>query len=302
MATSKKYESYKIHPAADSLPLIEGEDFDLLVADIRDNGLQDPIVVHESLIVDGRNRLRACIASGVKPRFVQLKNVQHFSEAMIAEGHEFEPDPVSYIESTNVHRRHLKAESKAMFFVMSKDIYSKDKAQKRVKEGAKQGGIIGGRGKNSPLTFSQGAINGTSRRETLRKEASVSSAAANNVLKIRDAFEDGLIEKSEIDKAIKGGSKALKELAKEVKEKIKAMTPPKEKPEPPKAAKKKTTMAMVLDELKKMDKADQLFISSWLRVTQQSTPEQIKRYSAITSKVNANNLDGFLKQLKTIIK
>ncbi|MBI3694904.1 MAG: ParB N-terminal domain-containing protein, partial [Acidobacteria bacterium] len=60
----------EVHPIASLFPLIEGPEFDELVEDIRQNGLRTPLLLHaDGRILDGRNRLRACLVAGVEPRF-----------------------------------------------------------------------------------------------------------------------------------------------------------------------------------------------------------------------------------------
>ena len=79
------------HPFADVLPLLEGEAFGSFVADIKANGLLEPITIHEGLILDGRNRWNACKAAGVEPQFLEFDG----------------DDPLAFVLSLNLHRRHL---------------------------------------------------------------------------------------------------------------------------------------------------------------------------------------------------
>jgi ParB-like chromosome segregation protein Spo0J len=90
----------KYHPLADIFPLMEGEEFDQLVADIKANGLHQDILLHEDMILDGRNRYHACLAAGVEPRFVRTSWMDNPAEA------------AAYVISANIHRRHLTAEQK----------------------------------------------------------------------------------------------------------------------------------------------------------------------------------------------
>lgn len=90
--------TYDIHPVAELFPLIEGEAFSALVADIKANGLLEPIEYQGNTIIDGRNRLRACEAAGVVPEYRELpKSV----------------DPVKHILQRNIHRRHLTTAQRA---------------------------------------------------------------------------------------------------------------------------------------------------------------------------------------------
>lgn len=96
----------KFHPHADIFPLMEGAAFDALVADIKANGLQQEIVLHEGMILDGRNRYRACLAAGCEETTI----LGRFHARDLCP--EVDGDPAAYVLSANIHRRHLTAEQK----------------------------------------------------------------------------------------------------------------------------------------------------------------------------------------------
>lgn len=58
-----------LHPACAALPELSPERFAEMVESIREHGQEDPIVVHDGQVLDGRHRLRACAEAGVEPRF-----------------------------------------------------------------------------------------------------------------------------------------------------------------------------------------------------------------------------------------
>src|SRR5678809_1053537 len=72
--TMADFGRFKVHPLAEEFPLLEGEEFNNLVADIARNGLLEPIVLlaDNETLVDGRNRYRAADQARVDPRFTTL--------------------------------------------------------------------------------------------------------------------------------------------------------------------------------------------------------------------------------------
>lgn len=86
------------HPLADLFPLMSGDEFEGLVDDIKANGLRHPIVEMQGAILDGRNRHRACTAAGVALRSEEYTGT----------------DPLAFVLSANLHRRHLNESQRAM--------------------------------------------------------------------------------------------------------------------------------------------------------------------------------------------
>ena len=65
------------HPLANVFPLMEGAEFNDLVADIGANGQREDIVLLDGKVLDGRNRYRACLAAGIAPRAVAFSPDVH---------------------------------------------------------------------------------------------------------------------------------------------------------------------------------------------------------------------------------
>lgn len=94
---------YEVHPAAELFPLVEGRELQDLADDIKANGLLNPITLlaeaGKRVLLDGRNRLRACELAGVEPT----------TEFWAGEG-----SPVSWVVSQNLRRRHMNESQRAM--------------------------------------------------------------------------------------------------------------------------------------------------------------------------------------------
>lgn len=86
------------HPYAEIFPLIDDGDFDELAEDIKAHGLREPIWIYEGQVLDGRNRFMACAAAKVEPKFRDYTG----------------DDPLGFVLSLNIHRRHMSASQRAM--------------------------------------------------------------------------------------------------------------------------------------------------------------------------------------------
>ena len=90
-------EGVVFHEYANLFPMLEGEALDRLREDIREHGVREPVVFLGNAILDGRNRFMCARDLGIEyPRT------------------EFEgDDPLSFVISHNLHRRHLTESQRA---------------------------------------------------------------------------------------------------------------------------------------------------------------------------------------------
>lgn len=113
-------EMLKNHPAADAWPMMDEERFGELLADIEANGQREPITLCDGMILDGRNRYRACVALGTDPLT-----------------REYTGDPWAFAWSLNGARRDLEATVRALIFKRCED--GSSKWAKRLAEIAEDG-------------------------------------------------------------------------------------------------------------------------------------------------------------------
>jgi hypothetical protein len=108
----------KFHPLADIFPLMEGAEFDELVADIKAHGLREKIDLYKGQIIEGRNRYLALRRLGIDPsadpsKYFRKAIYAHTVGGEIASHEQSNDDRArAYVISKNIHRRHLNAEQK----------------------------------------------------------------------------------------------------------------------------------------------------------------------------------------------
>lgn len=91
-------EFYPPHPLADMFPMIDEPERILLADDIACYGQHEPILLLEGMVLDGRNRQWACRHAGVKPVYADFTGA----------------DPLNFVLSKNLHRRHLTESQRAI--------------------------------------------------------------------------------------------------------------------------------------------------------------------------------------------
>jgi ParB-like chromosome segregation protein Spo0J len=106
---SKWRETYKIHPAADVFPMMSDDQLTKLGQDIKANGLGSPITFFdppggERMLLDGRNRLEAMERVGIDYHEGNAETV-------------YTDDPVAFVITRNIHRRHLTKQERADLIV-----------------------------------------------------------------------------------------------------------------------------------------------------------------------------------------
>jgi ParB-like nuclease domain len=162
----------KPHPFAALFPELPPEELTQLARDIKERGQLEPIILYKGVILDGRNRHRACQIAGVKPR------IEEFDAKATRRS------PEEFILSRNLRRRHLSVGQKAAIALeWSEQIELSADPQKNKSRGRPKG------------TLSEGA-----------KKIGINERRVFEVRKVRDAnpslYEDVKADRRSLNSAL----------------------------------------------------------------------------------------------------
>ena len=188
-------EPLPLHPLGELFPLIEGDELKELVASIKANGLRDPIIVHHGMVLDGRNRQRACQAAGVDCDYQPLPAGQ---------------DPLTFVIDKNLNRRHLTNSQRAM--VAAKLVNLKD------------GQTKAGASIEAPASQDDAAEKLKVSRSSVQRAVKVREGAISEVIQavergevtVSVAAEIAQLPKAKQQKVVAKGKKAIKVTAKKL--------------------------------------------------------------------------------------
>lgn len=151
----------EVHPAASVFPMMADDELAGLADDVKENGLIHPIVIDANgVLIDGRNRLRACEMAEVEPTYRQLNG----------------QDAAGFIVSANLARRNMKKGQQSMALAM---IYPESSSR-------------GGRGKKDATFENHEDSSGFRLLQQARQILRHSRALAEEVLSDRTPFDVAL--------------------------------------------------------------------------------------------------------------
>ena len=207
-----------IHPAADLFPIIEGDEFKELCADIKQRGLHQPITVcKDGTLLDGRNRLLACYET---------------HQEVVLDRYEG-TDPVQFSLSANLHRRHLSEGQRAVVAL---------KVRRMLQPAAKERQREAGGDQKSEHARSVSA----DRREAIATPAehrkSTAEAAKATGASTRNVEKAARVEKMAPDllPQVQAGTMALDKAHKEAQQRQRQQAASRPQPEMPKVDEKQT--------------------------------------------------------------
>lgn len=180
----------EIHEFANIFPPMNSKEFNELKRDIKENGLLEPIIIYEGKIIDGRNRYNACKELNINCPIKQYEG----------------DNPLQYVMSTNLKRRHLTDSQKAIVGRRYKIYFAKFAKERQLK------GTLANQFDKGKASDKAGEIVGVSGRyvdiaeEVLTLKPEMEEKIMSGEIKLKQVYRDIKLEKQ------KEEIKKLKEL------------------------------------------------------------------------------------------
>lgn len=171
--------TYVVHPVAALFPDPEPEDRRRMREDIEEQGVRRPVEVQGAFLLDGRTRVSICGELGIEVPWVEVPA---------------EVDPVGWILSANVHRRHLSTSQRA---VLAAELV-----------GVSSGGVEG-------MTLEEAAAAVNVSRMSVARAKAVGDVDSEE---LRSAVRDGTVTVADAYKVRDADGDALDEAVREVRE------------------------------------------------------------------------------------
>jgi len=194
----------EIHPIADIFPMMAADEFEGLKKDIVEFGVREPMTMWNNKLIDGRNRMAACVE-------LKIDWESHLCEL------DSDQDPVTWILSHNLHRRHLSQSQKSLVAARIRDYYD-DAAKDRQK-------LSEGRGKKGVEKLPP-----VKSRDAAGAAVGVSGKLVDAATTVLEHGSKELVAKVESgDVSVTKAAKVAREVPKQ--EQVKAIESPQPKPE-----------------------------------------------------------------------
>lgn len=193
---------HRIHPAAELFPMMSDEEIDKLAASIKANGQRQAVVLFNSQVVDGRNRLVACERAGVEPRTIEWDGKGSL---------------IDFVLAANLHRRHLTQDQRAVIASKTVPMYEAEAKERQRRAGGDRRAVT------APRAGSVDPNKGTAAAQAAR----ATTVGTRTVERARFVGKNSPALEAEV----LAGSKSLKQAEREIKRatevaRIKVYRPP----------------------------------------------------------------------------
>lgn len=187
-------EGIKWHPYSDLFPWMDDATFEELKADIAKNGVLEPVVFLDGQILDGRNRYMAARDLGIEYPRVEYRG----------------DDPLGYVISLNLKRRHLSESQRAM---------SASKIE-NLPVGANQHTAIAAPSQDQIADTFNVSVDSIQRAKKVREIGvpALVAAVETGVVSVSAAAEVAKLPVEEVQALVDKGPVAVKQAAREVRE------------------------------------------------------------------------------------